>query len=265
LRIGAEEREIIADSDALVDDLVPPPPDRPSVCATCRTWMNPDSPRADTDAPSECENCAEVRQALASAPIALSVISMVSKPSALRDWLTRYKGRPDDPDDTLDPACVDRVRALLGRFLIDHGEALEARLGKIDCLVVVPSTEPRLSHPLEAVVASLDPDVPVQRLLARGTGPLGFRAPHPDGYAVLVPPNEEGQRVLLIDDVYTTGARINSAAVALRAAGYQVAGALVIARRINPTYDVAAAALLDELSARRYDWLQSPYLAPPAT
>jgi orotate phosphoribosyltransferase len=43
-------------------------------------------------------------------------------------------------------------------------------------------------------------------------------------------------RVLLLDDVYTTGARAQSAAFALRAAGAVVPAVLVIGRRVNPEW-----------------------------
>lgn len=48
------------------------------------------------------------------------------------------------------------------------------------------------------------------------------------------------QRVVVVDDVYTTGAGINSAAVALAGGGHDVCGAFVTACRVNPDYHRAA-------------------------
>ena len=48
------------------------------------------------------------------------------------------------------------------------------------------------------------------------------------------------QRVVVVDDAYTTGAGINSAAVALAGGGHDVCGAFVTACRVNPDYHRAA-------------------------
>lgn len=80
----------------------------------------------------------------------------------------------------------------------------------------------------------------------------------PDGYVATG--SAEPARVLMADDVYTTGARANSAAHALRSAGVTVAGLLVLARRVNTTYDEQAQAMWDRQSARPFDWATSPAL-----
>lgn len=191
----------------------------------------------------------------------LSVISLYRKPSPLRDWLTGYKGSADGAE----PPVADyrtRVRALLGRFLLEHGSALAGRVGGVDAVVVVPSTDRPPPHPLTEVVDSLRLDVPTVGLLRRGPGVLGFRRPAVDGYQVI---SRSPAHVLLLDDVYTTGARANSAAYALETAGHRVAGLLVIARRVNPDFHERARALWDAQSAAPYDWTKSPALAASST
>ena len=49
--------------------------------------------------------------------------------------------------------------------------------------------------------------------------------------------NVAGKRFLLVDDVYTTGARSQSAASALQLAGGLVVAIVVIGRRINVEYN----------------------------
>lgn len=251
------------------------------MCTRCATWIRVDEP-LDRQTASDivtrplggmddlipagashqfgqstvlCENCLEVRTSLGREPLALSVISLYRKPSRLRDVLTRYKGR-DDKDDPFDPACVGAVRSLLGRYLLDHGDRLAETSGGFDAIVVVPSTDRPPPHPLEALVDSLDLDVPRWPMLVRGTGELGFRRPSRDGYQVVMA--HEPARILLLDDVYTTGSRLNSAASALSRDGHETVAALVLARRINVGYATEALRLWSMATAEAFDWQASP-------
>lgn len=234
----------------LLPELVEPPRPGPGVCSACRTW-------SDTGLET-CSNCGESLAALGAPALQLSVVTLYRKPSQLRDWLTGYKGSADGTEPA-DPDCVPPVRALAGRFLLEHGQALALRLGGLDGIVVVPSTDRVLPHPFSRVLASLDLDVPLLPWLVRGPGNLGFRRPVPDGYVASA--SAEPARVLIADDVYTTGARANSAGHALRAAGVTVAGVLILARRVNTVYDERAQTMWDRQSARPFDWSTSPALA----
>jgi orotate phosphoribosyltransferase len=100
----------------------------------------------------------------------------------------------------------------------------------------------------------------VSQMLIRGPGNLGFRRPAKDGY-VVAQRSRNRKRALLVDDVYTTGSRLNSAAFALRDAGVEVAGAFVVARRVNTDFDPRAQALWDCQSAKGFDWRTSPVIA----
>src|SRR4051794_6080042 len=105
------------------------------------------------------------------------------------------------------------------------------------------------------VLTSLSLSTPTLDVLERGPGQLGFRRAHPEGYRikrrVRLP-----ARVLLIDGVYTTGSRANSAAHALRAQSVHVAGFLAIARPINPTWRPEVTALWERQRAQDYVWSQ---------
>lgn len=255
MRIGADTQAIRASSDELSEHLVPVPKDSTGTCPNCRTWLPANGEGRFTSA--ECENCLEVREALDRAPLSIAIVSLYRKPSALRDILTRYKGR-DNEDDPFDPAHFEIVRSMLGRFILEHGHDLYARFGHPDTLVVVPSTDRPPPHPLEAVIRSLDLDVPLLHLLGRGPGDMGFRKPHRDGFRAR--PTGRTHRVLLIDDVYTTGSRLNSAAAALEAGGHDVGPAMVLARRINPDYNDDAARLWAHASNESFDWRRGPWL-----
>ena len=62
-----------------------------------------------------------------------------------------------------------------------------------------------------------------------------------------------GERVLLVDDIWTTGARAQTAAAALLAAGASTVAALVIGRFINPGFgdNAARCTLLGDLRTAR--------------
>jgi hypothetical protein len=181
---------------------------------------------------------------------------MYTKPSALRDWLTRYKGRPDDEEDPFEQESFDRVRAILGRYLLEHGAVLAERVGPVDAIVTVPSGRGRpLPHPLESVLSRLEISVPIESMLARGPGDLNFRVASPNGYLTI------GQfaprRVLLVEDVFVTGARLFSAARALIDGGHTIGGALVVARRVNRDWGECQA-MWDRQSDQQFSWTGSP-------
>lgn len=281
-RNNQDRAQILDLSERLVSDLTPPPAGSLGVCARCATWTRVGEPAgaqtaantatstldsesdgtararaSDHAAPTTilCENCLEVRNTLDREPLRLSVISLYRKPSPLRDILTHYKGR-DNEEDPFDPACVPVVRSMLGRYLLDHGDQLVDVSGGFDGIVVVPSTDRIPPHPLEDVVDSLDLHLPRWPMLARGAGELGFRRPSREGYQVVMA--REAARILLVDDVYTTGSRLNSAASALSHAGHETVAALVLARRINVDYAAEAQQLWARATAEPFDWQASP-------
>lgn len=209
-------------SESVVPSLVAVPVDgQAESCWRCRTWTDWQT--------GECWNCGQNAKKLGIPAVPLDMISLYEKPSQLRDWLTRYKGRPDDEDEPFIPEYVDVVKALIARYFHEYGERIVAR-SPVDVIVVVPSASRPPPHPLESLLSELPLTVPVQTLLIRGPGELGHNKPSRDGYLAV---KAEPQRVLLVDDVETTGARINSAAYALMEAGHTLAGGFVVARRFN--------------------------------
>lgn len=235
-------------SNAIIEELTPPPRrHQPGTCWRCRTWN-------DQSEEPVCSNCSEVAEALGFDAVPIDVITLYRKPSQLREWLTGYKGRSDGTEPLV-AGFEDIITALIGRFLHMYFAEIHAR-SAVDCIVVVPSTDREPPHPLEILLGRLDFCVPVLPLLIRGSGLLGFRQPSRDGY--IATGDTKPKRVLLVDDVYTTGAHVNSAANALKAGGHTVAGAAVIARRVNVDFAEDAAAFWEQQSSQPFEWSTSP-------
>jgi hypothetical protein len=184
--------------------------------------------------------------------VPLDMISLYEKPSQLREWLTCYKGRLDESEPFI-PEFVDVVKALIARFFYEKGGLILQR-SPVDVITVVPSSSRPTPHPLEAVLSDLPLTIPVETLLIRGPGELGFNNPSREGFVAV---DAEPRRVLLVDDVDTTGARINSAAYALTAAGYTLSGAFVVARRINVGYK-GTTAFWEAQKSKAFTWADGP-------
>jgi hypothetical protein len=192
----------------------------PGVCDVCFTF---------TDGRSRCQACGRTPQALdVLAPISYSVAA-----GQLHHVLSAYK-RSDGPAGRL---LSTQLAAVLWRFLSGHEGcvARAAGVASFDLVATVPSghDERDASHPLrwivgEAVGPTRDRH---RRLLGRS--------------AVAVLPHEFDRRryevadrlpesaVLIIDDTWTTGANVQSAATALKEAGARTVAAVVIGRHLN--------------------------------
>lgn len=232
-------------SEAAVPELVAVPADgQTESCWRCRTWTN--------WAGGECWNCKQNFQKLGVPAVPLDMISLYEKPSQLRQWLTCYKGRLDESEPFI-PGYVDVVKALIARYFYEYGARILDRCA-VDVITVVPSSSRPAPHPMEAVLRDLPVTIPVETLLIRGPGELGFNHPSQDGFLAIDSPP---RRVLLVDDVDTTGARINSAAYALTKAGHTLSGAFVVARRINVGYR-GTPAFWEAQKNKGFTWTNGP-------
>ncbi|MBA2384454.1 MAG: hypothetical protein H0V68_07315, partial [Actinobacteria bacterium] len=126
------------------------------------------------------------------------------------------------------------VAALLLRFLVAHRACIESAAGAtFELITVVPSKRGRAgAHPLEQAI-DLAPDLREihERLLDPGPGAVGRNAPTDDAFVAKA--RASGRRVLLIDDTFTSGAKVQSAASALTLGGATVVAGLVLGRVID--------------------------------
>jgi Phosphoribosyl transferase domain len=195
-------------------------------------------------APPGKERCAACRTVIAQVdhPLTLVVpISLYTTASGrlpgggqLANLLWEYKDRRKPI-----PEVPWQVAALLARFLAAHHRCLERQAGGgWELVATVPSTVGRNGqHPLRTALHRMSRfDQPREErevpLLRPGPAPLRESRADPDGFTVTEA--VAGRRVLLVDDALVTGARLQSAAAALRAAGAVVVAGVVVGRLVLP-------------------------------
>jgi hypothetical protein len=154
----------------------------------------------------------------------------------LHRTLRRYK---DAPSATTRQHCVDRCANLLAAFVHGHRQGIEALAGgPWDTVVTVPSSTRPGRPPVDAVVVAVSSlAVDHRRLLVRGPGHMGHLQPSRSGFVVdpRVDRASLGKHsALVVDDSYTTGARAQSAATALRLVGMRVGAILALGRVVAP-------------------------------
>jgi len=199
-----------------------------------------------------CDSCLLAEQKLSYVCRRVIPICWYSKPSAMRDRLTGYKS-----DDEPDERSGKELACIFSRFFVEHETRLRTEVGHWDLITVVPSTTRNPPHPLEkALDACAYWDLPLDSCLARGPGELGYRKYSDAGFTSTT--DIAGKRVLMLEDVFTTGSRSLSAASAIHQAGAEAAAIVVGARRINPDYEgiPGQKELWTEQSLKSYDFAQ---------
>lgn len=225
--------------------LTMPPRAGDGVCGICRSWRSGDFP--------VCWNCQSAIERLGVATPVLAV-SLYSKPSELREWLTFYKpGRGHVVE-----AYGDLLRQMINDFLVAYGSAMHEDFGPFDYAIPIPSAGSAtgaVSGLFEPSSRLLAPLRPALNFGARATVKAGTQDPS----WFTVTGSVEGDRVVVIDDVYASGARAQSAASALRGCGAEVRVIFVVARRMNPEFTTAARRLWRRQVALGYDLSAPPY------
>jgi len=213
-------------ADVLARLCCPVPPSGSGVCAVCHGCPHPGF--------VTCWSCARVAGQLGWVCPLVVPVSLYLVHSPLHDCLRRYKdaARPDSRRRAAASAAT-----LLGRFLVDHGDCLRSAAGTgWDYLTTVPSSTGRTgTHPLESAQAQVA-WLPVHHrpTLVRGPGRLGHTTASVNGFSIARP--VDGDRILVVDDTFTSGARAQSAAAALHRGGAQVVAIVRVGRVIDPSH-----------------------------
>ncbi|MEA2213496.1 MAG: hypothetical protein QOF83_3444 [Solirubrobacteraceae bacterium] len=212
----------------------------PGVCDTCFDLINQDQTR--------CRRCAaECGWLDASAPISYSVAH-----EQLHHALRAYKRLPQ----RVARRFQLELAAVLWRFLDEHEACLAeaAGVGCFDLVTAVPSGHPERErhHPLTRMLAALIAPTRGRHevLLTRSHTDAPPRAFSPTKFS---PARQlHGQAVLLVDDTWTTGASVRSAAASLKGGGAGAVAALVIGRHLHRDWAQNDQRL--SRLARPFDW-----------
>jgi len=216
----------------------------PGVCDVCHGAPGPGFQR--------CYGCNKTINQV-SRPVRLVVpISLYRVGEQLHHVMWNYKNGADDAARLRHRL---QVAATIARFLARHKNCLVAAAGREwNVVTIVPSTRQRAgSHPLEQVLRMIPfvhPDVAT--LLTAGPESIGHRKAHDQGFVTVT--DVTGKHVLLVDDTFTTGGRVQSAASALQVAGARVVAALAVGRVIRPEFSAESQALWDAAGKQAFDF-----------
>lgn len=149
-----------------------------------------------------------------------------------------------------------QLAAVLWRFIAEHERCLARAAGveRFEVVTTVPSSDQQRDehHPLRRRAGQIVEPTRGRyaRLLRRSGTPVPDRRVDPGKYNPRA--DLDGENVLLIDDTWTTGANVQSAAAALKTAGAERVGVLVIGRHVNEDFQDNAQRI--EALARPFDW-----------
>lgn len=238
---------VIGLTEPYANSLRPVPHAGPGVCDVCHSGPGAGWPR--------CYSCKDSTARVTHPVTRIAPISLMTKSSEdqLYHLLRSYKGY------TQTHMQIARVAGLIGRHLNNHGTCITGGTGW-DLLTTVPSTRGKTDHPLAKAVRALAPlRDDYADLLAAHKGPFD-RIARDDMF--IATRDLGGERVLLIDDTFTSGARVQSAASALGQAGAEVVGAMVVGRIIDPTYNEACESIWAWSTERTFDFERCALCAP---
>lgn len=197
---------------------------RPPGPGVCRTCCGPVRGRYE-----ECWSCSRVERALSRRLHPVTAISLTTRATGLYAALKQYKAKPGAV--SVRQTC--RLAELTAAFLEHHSGCVAP--GGFDVVAVVPSLRMGGEHPLAQVFRSVVADRPVVEALHAGASLVERDTARASVYSCrseLV----ENRRVLLVDDTYTTGAHLHSAAAALEDAGAANVHLMVVGRHQNPLW-----------------------------
>ena len=206
---------------------------------------------------AECFSCSRVLAQVSRPCRRVAPVSLYELGSPLHRALRAYK---DGGSPGVRARYTSVVVGLLAGFLAAHASCVGAGASPPwDLATTVPSTSGAVPHPLEQVLATV-PWLKHRRSLVRTAVALGHLRAHDRGFEVS--DAVQGQRVLVLDDTWTSGARAQSAASALAVAGAVVVAVVPLGRFVDPTWSPRVARWWSRRADLAFD-VGSCCLGPP--
>lgn len=240
-------RTVLDVSAPLEHYLIPVPPAGDTVCAVCHG--------AVYDGYRNCFQCNKAIDVLGELRLdAVAFVSLAPVPEQMARDLYTYK-RPTVPAELRRPRMVG-LSATLWRWLAIHEQCLAtaADTRGFDLVTTVPSTSGRTDeHPLPSLVGKIvvGTGERVQETLALSRTDVGPRDIVPDRFVATA--DVSGRNILVIDDTWTTGAKMQAASAALKQAGARHVGGVAIGRWFKTDFKDNAA-WLKEAKRARWSW-----------
>ena len=224
-------------TDPFLQTYTPVPVAGPGVCAICHSGPGPGH--------AVCYSCTEVMRQVSRPTRIVVPISLYKLNSQFWHVLRSYKDGSGRSADLL----AMQVAAIIVRFAAQHLPCVARVLGGDPAVVTsVPSTRasPRPGiHPLEAAVTRVGALASrYAPLLVRGSAYVDHNRADDDAFTLRR--TLSGERVLVVDDTLTTGARLQSAVSALRRNGASAVAGLVVGRVIDPDWNDSCRLIWDQ-------------------
>ncbi len=223
----------------------PVPPAGDGVCDVCHGVPRPGY--------TTCWSCPDAMRQVSQPCSRVVPVSLYEIPSQLHQELAGYKR---SHDQAVRARSSLRVISILCHFLRLHRSCIaESAGGDWSTITGVPSSTGRGTehHPLISALQRV-PAVyeEYEDLLQRGPAPIRHNKASDTGYVARRPLS--GERVLVIDDTFTSGARSQSAASTLALAGAEVVAIVVVGRVINPGFTATTRAFWEERRSQHFSF-----------
>ncbi len=214
------------------------------MCSTCHR-----------NAPAQHQRCFQCHSHLnGTADLLADVVVPISIAFAGQQFAHDLRQYKRSPSEAARKEKQRRMATVLENFLRAHETCVAGACGVTDFDVVtsVPSTKGLDPHPLSAMLSrTIGQTAQRYRDLLRIGTDHGNRVFHPHRFDTTDDLRE--QRVLLVDDTWTTGANAQSAAARLRLAGAEHVAVVVLGRWFDASHE-AATAYVTAVRGEPFDW-----------